>query len=302
MQIASQPATPIPEEVKDVREILTAAYLKEYQNLKRLHFFLHHRYVNAEDRLKLDRLIPFLESNVQMLQNAGEICQFYPGNCQQQRQVTSRLHPYELEFLKKALHFMDYCLWREAFPRMQPAIEALLQSTKQNDCAQAFSLLEKMDDLSLRNSRLENIAPLLSFSELTKLDLAHNVIADIAALRSLNHLAYLDVSYNRIDNPPSLIGFSALRVLSAWGNPMGNHSAIRSHYNSLAHLFLTDDEACAFERKRTLELKLIDRTTFEVMEQINFSPVYENGFYRQKVNGQFYCPMAAKTYTILHDW
>jgi hypothetical protein len=31
-------------------------------------------------------------------------------------------------------------------------------------------------------------------------------------------------------------------------------------------LFLTDDEACAFERKRALELKLIDRTTFEVME------------------------------------
>jgi Leucine-rich repeat (LRR) protein len=69
---------------------------------------------------------------------------------------------------------------------------------------QSLKKLLTLQKISFKNQKIDHIAPLSEFTELTHIDLSGAGIADIAALRNLTKLQYLDVSNTLIDDIQAL--------------------------------------------------------------------------------------------------
>jgi internalin A len=97
--------------------------------------------------------------------------------------------------------FEDWCKNKDSQnEEVKHTINVLLAKVKILDCKIANEELSGTWYIELSGSKISNLLPLGSFTNLTRLDLANNQIVDIKPLRKLTKLTELGISNNRISD------------------------------------------------------------------------------------------------------
>ena len=84
----------------------------------------------------------------------------------------------------------------------------MLRRADRQDCLEAETRLQEMEDLNLSAQSLSDLRPLASLTHLTRLDLSVNEIEDISPLQELTQLEEVLLSINEIEDisPPGISG------------------------------------------------------------------------------------------------
>ncbi len=89
-----------------------------------------------------------------------------------------------------------------------------------------FSVLKKVDTLSLGNNSITDLTPLSHLTELKSLQLYRNQISDLSPISSLTGLNELNVNENQISDISTLSSLTSLDILDLSNNPITDISAL----------------------------------------------------------------------------
>jgi internalin A len=138
--------------------------------------------------------------------------------------------------------FTQWCEEKGTLPAASKlTVDLLLKEVDTEDCKLANTKLLKLNHLDLYHSKISNLEPLASLSNLTSLDLIGNQISDLKPLAGLSNLTYLALSENEISDVTPLAGLSNLTYLSLGNNQITDVKPLTSLIN-LTDLQLRDNK------------------------------------------------------------
>ena len=119
--------------------------------------------------------------------------------------------------------FTDWCANKAKLnPEARRTVDALLEEARTNECKAANQKLLSLKGVIIWDSKISDLRPLTSLTNLTTLSLSGNNISDIRPLISLTNLTHLILRDNKILDVASLKSLTKLIVLDLSGNPIKN--------------------------------------------------------------------------------
>ena len=111
------------------------------------------------------------------------------------------------------LTFLNYCSQPHQNKEVQVTVKALLEITGNSDCKKSFEELKEKQFLSLENSQITNLLPLVGLDKIETLDLSNNKIKTLWGIDQLPNLKIIYLANNQIDETTPLALLEKLEII-----------------------------------------------------------------------------------------
>jgi Leucine-rich repeat (LRR) protein len=139
-----------------------------------------------------------------------------------------------------------------------------------------------LSSLSLSQTEIVDLSPLIGLSELRELDLSDTRISDLEPLRSLLGIEMLNIERTRVDNLDALIYLASLRLVLADQSRIG-HGAVRRLRHELPQVLVVYQTSVLREWWNNLQINWRDVFEFYVLVSPNPTAIQLQTVANQKV-------------------